>query len=82
MATIVKDVVMLADGTYDAIVVDATGDPLRLELAILGGPHKGEVVALRASGVAGAGGDDPIDLLGVPATIVVTDGEPTVTLEP
>lgn len=74
---------MLPDGTYDAIVVDATEvddqpDALVLELAVLDGPQKGEVVSVRARG----GGLDALDALGVPATITVRDGEPEVVLEP
>lgn len=76
---------MIEDGTYDAIVVDAeTGDEtgaVRLELAIAGGPHKGEMVSVTGSDPAYAS-TDPIDLLAIPATIVVTDGTPSVTLEP
>ncbi|CAN5858651.1 hypothetical protein BH24ACT3_BH24ACT3_07320 [soil metagenome] len=66
---------MLDDGTYDALVVDADGESL--DLVVLGGAHKGEVVTLRASRL----GRDPLDLLGVPATLVVNDGAPTVHLE-
>lgn len=71
----------LRDGAYDALVVDAeaTGEgTTRVELTIVAGPAKGEVVALRAEGLRG----DPIDLLGVPATITVRDGEPSVVFEP
>ena len=72
---------MLEDGTYDAIVVDADQGPepgsLVVELAIAAGPHKGEVIPLTVK----ATGRDPLDLLAVPATIVVTDGRPTLTLE-
>lgn len=70
----------LPDGTYDAIVVDANGGPDRstaLELAVLAGPHKGEVLALR-----GPAASEPLDLLGLPATITVADGRPRVELEP
>ncbi len=71
----------LPDGTYDAIVVDAddVGDGLTsLELTVLAGPHKGQVLELR-----GPSGDrDPIDLLGVPATVTIADGRPAVRLEP
>lgn len=79
---------MLEDGTYDAIVFDADGDPGRddvtgraaitVELTIVSGPHKGEVVSVRTDAWAG----DALDLLAVPATITVTDGEPRVTFEP
>ncbi len=70
---------MLEDGTYDAFVVDATstGDVVILELTILAGPSKGEVVSVRATGLSG----DEIELLGMPATITVAGGEPTVTID-
>jgi anion-transporting ArsA/GET3 family ATPase len=72
---------MLEDGTYDAIVVDAaaTGDGgLHLEVTILAGRHKGEVVSLRAVGL----GVDELAVLGTPATLTVRDGQPAVVLEP
>jgi hypothetical protein len=72
----------LDDGSYDALVVDAepTGDGwCRVELTILAGAHKGEVVAVRTDGVAE---DDALDLLGIPATLVVAGGVPAVTFEP
>jgi hypothetical protein len=71
---------MLSDGTYDAIVVDAERDDsgVRLELTITAGPHKGEVVAVRASTLT----MDPVDVLGIPARIVVTNNTPSVVLEP
>lgn len=71
----------LPDGTYDALVVDATphdDGSVAVELTIVAGAVKGEVVTLRATGLGG----DPLDLLGVPATITVTDGEPSVRFEP
>ncbi len=72
---------VLEDGTYDAIVVDADEGPepgsITVELAIAAGPHKGEVVPLAVP----ATGRDPLDLLAVPATIVVADGRPSLTLE-
>jgi len=71
---------MLADGTYDAIVVDAERDEdaIRLELTITAGPHKGEVVAVRATHLT----MDPISALGIPARIVVTHNVPRVEFEP
>jgi hypothetical protein len=71
---------MLPDGTYDAIVVDAERDEdgIRLELTITAGPHKGEVVAVRASTLT----MDPVNVLGIPARIVVTNNSPRVELEP
>jgi hypothetical protein len=74
---------MLPDGRYDAFVVDATADTGRapgafhLELTIIAGDHKGEMVAVAATGLR----RDEVDLLGVPATLVVVDGEPSVRLE-
>ena len=72
---------MLEDGTYDVVVVDADegaeAGSVSLDLAVLAGPHKGELVTLTAAGL----GRDPLDLLAVPATLVVTDGRPLVTLE-
>lgn len=71
---------VLSDGTYDALVVDASvhedGGAV-VELTILAGDHKGGVVAVRAAGVDG----DPLDLLGLPATLTVTDGRPAVTFD-
>ena len=79
---------MLDDGTYDAIVVDATaasdeggdgGDTaVSIELTIVAGPSKGEMVTIVGRGLRG----DPLDLLGVPATLDVTDGMPRLRLEP
>ncbi len=70
---------MLEDGTYDVIVIDSEqdGDTVRLELTILGGPHKGEVVSTLASGSP----IDVIDALGMPGTLTVRDGEPSVVLD-
>lgn len=77
----VADGTILDDGSYDAIVVDATpvGDgSVSFDLTIVSGPAHGEVVAVRATEVPG----DPLGLLGVPATLVVSDGRPSVTFEP
>lgn len=71
---------MLDDGTYDALVVDAdelADGALSLELTILAGEHKGEMVTVRAEGT----GRDALDLLAVPATLTVTAGTPQVALE-
>lgn len=72
---------MLADGCYDVIVFDADGHPdggVTVEMTILGGPSKGEVVSIRAIDWRG----DALDLLGIPATLTITDGEPSVVFEP
>ena len=70
---------MLEDGEYDGIVVDAEveGDAVRLEVTVLAGPHKGEVVAVQAVGLE----LDPLDALGMPVTMVVADGAPRVTFD-
>lgn len=73
---------MLDDGIYDVLVVDAEAidDPegaIRVELTILAGPSKGEVVALTATGL----GRDPLDLLAEPGTMTVTDGQPHFALD-
>ncbi|MET0903777.1 MAG: hypothetical protein ABWZ52_11100 [Acidimicrobiales bacterium] len=70
---------MLPDGTYDVFVVDATADPpaLHLEVTIVAGDHKGEVVAVRAEGL----GVDELEALGTPGTLTVTAGEPVLVLE-
>jgi hypothetical protein len=70
---------VLADGSYDAFIFDASadGDAMVLELTIIAGEHKGEVVAVRATGLA----SDEIELLGTPATIVVEAGAPRVIVD-
>ena len=73
---------LLADGTYDALVVDAsTGEDgsIRVEVTIVAGPAKGEVVSLRTVDL---GDTDPLELLGVPATLTVRGGAPSLALEP
>jgi len=72
---------MLPDGTYDVFVVDAeasgTGDRLRLDLTILGGERKGDVVSMQADGL----GVTDLDALGTPGTLTVSGGEPSLVLE-
>ena len=65
------------DGTHDVIVVDAREDEdgvVHLELALTSGARKGDVVRLAARAFA----RDPLDVLGLPATIHVKDGVPRV----
>ena len=73
------DVLRLPDGRYDVLVVDATaGDTdFAIELTILGGAHKGEVIALRATGFD----EDEIELLGLPGTLHVENGVPRFVVE-
>jgi hypothetical protein len=70
---------VLPDGTYDAFVVDAAvaNDQTTLELTIVAGEHKGEVLTVHANGLA----RDELDLLGLPATLTVEDGAPTVVID-
>jgi hypothetical protein len=70
---------MLEDGTYDALVIDANaqGEALILDLTIVAGDAKGEVVTVRATGL----GVDEIELLGMPATLTVAGGEPSVVID-
>lgn len=72
---------VLEDGTYDAIVFDADRESdgsVTVELSILAGEHKGQVVSLQTTDWS----DDPVGLLGIPATITVTSGRPSVRFEP
>jgi hypothetical protein len=74
---------LLPDGSYDVLVVDASrpgeDGSISVEVAIIAGPAKGQVVSLRTTGLAGT---DPLDLLGLPATLTVRAGEPALHLEP
>ena len=77
------DSTALPDGTYDVIVVDAdelAGQPgtLRVEVALIAGEHKGEVVALAATGLV----RDALDLLAAPGVVTVVDGVPSLALDP
>lgn len=74
---------MLADGTYDVIVVDAdeiesTDDVVAIEVAIASGAHRGDTVRVQARHLHAA---EPLDLLGLPGTLVVRDGQPDLRLE-
>jgi hypothetical protein len=78
------DCVLLADGTYDAFIVwadarDSVSDEqnIAFELAITTGEHKGDVVEVLASNVRRA---NPIDLVGLPCTLVVAQGEPRIVV--
>jgi hypothetical protein len=70
---------LLPDGTYDVLVIDATSDDdvLAIEITILSGAHKGEVVAVRATGL----GIDEVEALGLPGTLRVENGVPHFTVE-
>jgi hypothetical protein len=71
----------LPDGTYDAFVVDVETDDdgaaVGLELTIVSGERKGDVLGVSAAGLTGG----LAELMGMPATLQVTDGAPSVTIE-
>jgi hypothetical protein len=70
----------MPDGRYDVFIVDAeTIDEttMRVELAMVTGDDKGDVFAIRGPHLA----DDPVMLLGLPGTLVVTDGVPRLTID-
>jgi hypothetical protein len=70
----------LDDGTYDAFVVDARDTPSGgtvVELTITAGDHKGMVATLASDASLG----DPVELLGMPATLTVAMGVPSVRID-
>ena len=70
----------MPDGRYDVFVVDAEtidDETWRVELAMVTGDDKGEVFAIRGPHLA----DDPVLLLGLPGTLVVTHGVPRLQVE-
>lgn len=77
--------VPLPDGSYDAFVVDArveeatSTEPRRshLELTITAGEHKGAMIDVTAAGLHG----EEFDLLGMPATLTVAAGVPSVRID-
>ncbi len=64
----------LADGSYDAFILDAEqrGDGVALELTITSGEHRGGVVNIVTSTFATR---DAFDLIGLPCTLVVHGDE-------
>ncbi len=75
---------VLPDGVHDALVIDAIdgADDLgrtlqRLELTVVSGSAKGLVVSI----VTGDPLGEEVALIGMPATITVVDGEPTITID-
>ena len=73
---------MLEDGTYDAVIVDADetepgSGVIHVELTVIAGPQIGQVVSVRGRFDV----VDPIELLGLPATLVVEDGQPDLRVE-
>ena len=69
---------MLADGSYEGLVVDVTDDGgVVLSIVVTDGEHKGDVVEVRSASVH----DDALDLLGMPCVLTVQQGEPNVVFD-
>jgi hypothetical protein len=75
---------MIDDGTYDAFIVDAEEgidddgtELMHLSVTILSGPLRGDVVDIAAVRL----GRSSIDLIGMPATLTVTDGAPSLSID-
>ena len=73
---------VLADGSYEAMVVDARdaddeAGVLVLDITILAGAAKGEVVEVRAGQLQ----YDAIDLLAMPCILTVTNGQPKLVFD-
>ena len=75
-----ESVAPLPDGAYSAFIVDADAvadDVLALDVTITSGPHRGELLTVRATGLTRR---DPVHLLGQPCELIVTDGAPRIVL--
>ena len=63
---------VLEPGSYDGVVVDADeldDDAMSIEVALSSGPHKGATVRVRGP----RAGRDPVQMLGLPVTLNVTE---------
>lgn len=73
----------LPDGTYDVFVVNADdlptdgGRSTALELTVVSGPQRGGTMALTTPSWLG----EPVDLIGMPATLTITGGHPRVRID-
>lgn len=73
----------LPDGVYDVFVVNADdlptadGDTTALDLTIVSGEYRSESMALTAPVRLG----EPVDLIGLPATLTVVSGSPSVRID-
>jgi hypothetical protein len=73
----------LPDGEYPVFVVDVEeadrddGTVSKVSVTILTGDHKGDVVELAATGLQGSF----IDLIGMPGTVVVAEGRPSLAID-
>jgi hypothetical protein len=71
------------DGRYDVFIVDAEPHPddpnnvVNVEITIVSGEFKGEVIKLGANGISGS----DVDLMGMPAVLTVSGGAPLLTVE-
>ncbi len=70
----------LEDGNFDAFVVwaEARDDAIALDIAIVAGARKGDVVTVVTRAYAHR---DALALVGLPCTLVVERGEPRVAFE-
>jgi len=77
----------LPDGVYDAFVVwieERDDDMLAIDLTVIAGAHKGDVVCVVASSDAASTGlgvatrPDALDLVGLPCTLHVEAGMPRI----
>lgn len=70
----------LADGVYEAFIVDVEDiddGGMRLDVVMTAGEHKGFVISVMTNGL----GRDEFELLGMPATLTVSGGQPSVRLD-
>jgi len=68
---------MLDDGTYDVIIIDANArddGAIAMDVAVSSGARRGDVVTIIATGLT----RDAIDLLAMPATLIIEGGTPRV----
>lgn len=74
---------VLPDGRYDAFIVDVSelhsegADRWSLDLTIVSGDQKGNVVSVSAQGLQAS----EMELIGMPATLVVDNGVPSVSVD-
>lgn len=78
----------LDDGIYDVVIIDVHDTTfgarehsralaISIEVLITSGARKGDVVALQGS----RGRSEPLELLGLPATLTVTEGAPRLAFD-
>ena len=70
----------LPDGSYDVFIIDAekfADESTRVDLTIVSGANKGDIVSVRATRIS----RDALELLGLPATLHVVNGEPRVVFD-